>query len=208
MPCPVPTGKFFCTLASPKKKGDNVEVKTLAVLSSLMLSCTLFFAVETSHAEIQRMDRLMCKKVDRLFREAQHRRGPALDARLTEIWQAVLPIEPEIEKYAQDNKRRHGAVIYVRASGEPGEKTIRMFFYSSSGVQMDGRLYKGINDWFLPNPIAQSVAKNVVQRLSSDPEVSYSATAECNELKVEVILSPKGGRAMKNPLVGESLTQK
>lgn len=164
--------------------------------------------VNTSFADSQRLDQLMCKKVDKLFKEAQHRRGPSLEARLTELWQAILPADPEIEKYARDNKRRHGALIYVRASGESGEKTVRLFFYNSSTEAMDGRLNKSIKEWFLPNPIAQSVAQTVARKLSSETDTSYVVTVECTDEKAEVILSPRGGTLLRSPLKGESLTQK
>lgn len=178
----------------------------MTILMVVISYCLL--SIHASRADSQRMDTQMRKKVDSLFKEAQHRRGPSLEARLTEIWQAVLPSDPEVEKYAKDNPRRHGALVYVRASGESREKTIRLFFYNNSQESLDGRLYSGIKDWFLPSPIAQSVAKNIAQKLSSDLETSYVATPECNDSKAEIVLSPRGGKALRNPLRGESLTQK
>jgi len=82
----------------------------------LVVSCVFAFS-ESSHAEPRREDKLLSKKMDKIFREAQHRRGTALDARLTELWQVILSSDPEIEKYARENPRRRGALIYVRASG-------------------------------------------------------------------------------------------
>jgi hypothetical protein len=169
--------------------------------------CVLLTLSFTSSAKTStRNEKMLSKKIERIFVEAQHRRGPTLDARLTEMWQAVLPLDPEIEKYLKENPRRRGALIYVRASGESGEKTIRIFFYSSS--EMEGKLAKNIGEWALPNPIAQAVAKNIAKILSAEPEASFLATAETSESKAELILAPRSGRALKNPLLGESLTQR
>lgn len=174
----------------------------------VLVASFVFIPPTLVSAEPNREDKLLSKKIEKIFREVQHRRGTALDARLTELWQSVLSSDPEIEKYARENPRRRGALIYVRASGEPGEKTVRVFFQNSTEATLDGKLYKSIKEWVLPNPIAQSAARQLASKLSSSPDVNYLATAECSEQKAEVVLSPKTTPALRTPLQGESVYSK
>lgn len=150
----------------------------------------------------------MAKDIDNLFLEAQSRRGGTLDARLTQMWQAFVLYSPDIAAYSKKNLTRRGALIYVRASGESGEKTVRFFLYKSGGEEMDGKILKNIKEWFLPLPVAQAAARDITGALSSHPAKSYNCAMESGLEKVEIVLSPKTGRALKNPLLGESLSQK
>jgi hypothetical protein len=155
-----------------------------------------------------REDRVLIKKVGSAFKEAQNRSGGALDARLTEIWQAVALSEPEIEKYGRENAKRHGAVIYVTATGEGGAKSVRLVFYANPESPLEGKIGSKIKEWFLPQSLATGIARKVATRLQLEPSTPFTVNILPSEEVVAVTLSPKGSPPPQSKVLGESLFQK
>ncbi len=117
--------------------------------------------------------------------------------------------EPEIEKYARENPRRHGAAIYVSANGESGIKSVTLIFYRPEELPpLDGKIGSRIKEWFFPQPIAQNLAKKTLSALLTNPAPSYKAQMLQPEQGVGIVLVPSSGSPQTNASLGESLFQK
>ncbi len=189
------------------------NARILWIITLTLLVCALPTPVSAAPASPQvsvpRQTRELVKKIDSSFKELQSRRGGPLEARLTEIWQAIVASEPDIEKYARENPRRHGAAIYAEARGESGLKYVTLIFYRPEEMPpLEGRVGSRIKEWFFTQPIAQNLAKKTAAALQIDPSATFRVSQIPPEQGVGIVLSPNTGNPLPSPILGESLFQK
>lgn len=158
--------------------------------------------------QMSRQQKGSARTVSNLFREAQSKRGAALQTKLTNIIQEVLASEESINSYIVDNKSKRGAIVYASAAGGVDDgKTIRLIFGGALKTECEGGgpKYKTIQEWLLPNALAQQVAANTAQRLSGVGDtmaVDYKVGSD----GAQVILYPPGKTSVSEPVLAESVS--